>query len=583
MKKRTAIVLISAVVAVSLGVAAVGAVALLLRGARPTGTPFASSSNSYLALNLSGEVPEEPPSSELPAFLERRPPSLRTLVEGLDRARQDPRIKSVVLRVSFLSDAGFGKVQELRDAIVRFRKSGKPAYAHLEFAGNKEFYLASACDKIFAVPTAILDVTGLAAEVTFYKGTLDKVGVEAQYVGVGKYKNAPNQYTEKGFTPPHREQTEALLDSLYAQFIAGLAESRQRTEAEIRALVDAGPYDGKSALEAGLVDELVYADELDDRLKGAEKVTPGRYVKSSRGLGFDGRPKIALVYAVGTIIPGEGGQGPFGGTFAGSDTVARALREARRDSGIRAIILRIDSPGGSGTASDVIWREVELAKKAKPVVVSMGDVAASGGYYIAMGSHEIVAEPGTITGSIGVFGGKFSLRGLYDKIGITQETVLRGKNAALFTDYRPWNAEERAKIESLMTAFYDDFVGKAAEGRGKTWEEIHAVAQGRVWTGTEALAQGLVDKLGGLDAAIESAKLRAKIAKGQEVSLVVLPERKGWFETIMERQDENPDEATYLGSMLGRLPRDARALLEAAVALQDRGPIARVPFELRFR
>jgi protease-4 len=434
-----------------------------------------------------------------------------------------------------------------------------------------------------SITVSVANVTGLAAEVTFFKGTLDKVGVEAQFVGVGKYKNAPNQFTQTGFTPPHREQTEAMLDSLYSQYIAGLAASRKKTEQEVRALVDAGPYDGKTALEAGLVDELLYADELDERLKGADKITPGRYVKSSRGLSFDGRPKIALVYAVGQIISGEGGQGPFGGPFAGSDTVARALREARRDSSLQAIVLRIDSPGGSGTASDVIWREVELAKKVKPVVVSMGDVAASGGYFIAMGSHEIVAEPGTITGSIGVFGGKFSLRGLYDKIGVSQETVVRGKNAALFSDYKPWDATERAKVEGLMTAFYDDFVAKAAQGRGKTWDEIHAVAQGRVWTGTEALAQGLVDKLGGFDVAVESAKVRAKIPKAQEVTLVVLPERRNWFESFMERQEDDPEGAAGAAALLSGLPRDARSLLDAAVSLSDRGPIARLPFALRFR
>jgi protease-4 len=583
LKKRTAWILVSAVVAVSLGAAAVGALALLLRGARPR-TPFASTS-SYLALNLSGEMPEEPPSSELPAFLERRPATLRTLVESLDRAASDPRIRSVVLRTAGLEGAGFGKVQELRDALIRFRKSGKPAYAHLEFAGNKEFYLASACDKIFAVPTALLDVTGLAAEVTFYKGTFDKVGVDAQFVGVGKYKNAPNQYTEKGFTGPHREQMEAMLDSLYTQYVEALSESRHKTQAEVRALIDAGPYDARRALEAGLVDELLYADELDARMKGADKVTPGRYVREARGLGFDGRPKIALVYAVGTIITGEGGSGPFGGAFAGSDTVARALREARQDASIRAIVLRVDSPGGSGTASDVIWREVDLARKAKPVVVSMGDVAASGGYYIAMGSDEIVAQPGTITGSIGVFGGKFSLERLYEKVGLTQERVVRGRNAALFSEARPWSAEEKAKVESLMVAFYDEFLDKAAAGRRKSREEIHAVAQGRVWTGREALEKGLVDKLGGLDIALEAAKFRAKIGRGQEISLVVLPERKGWFEKLMERQEEDPEtEGSAAALALARsLPSDVQDLLEAALAFKGRGPVARLPFDLRVR
>jgi protease-4 len=578
-KKRTVWVLVAGVAALSLGAAAVGAVALLLRGRTPVAA--FSSGQSYLALSLAGEIPEEPPANELPAFLERRPPSLRVLVESLDRAAQDPRVRSLVLRVGSLSDAGFGKVQELRDGIARFRASGKPAYAHLEFAGNKEFYLAAACDKIFAVPTAILDVSGLAAEVSFYRGTLDKVGVEAQFVGVGKYKNAPNQYTETGFTPPHREQTEALLDSLYAQFVAGLAESRGRSEAEVRGLVDAGPYDGRSALAAGLVDELLYADDLEGRLKGADRITPGRYVRSSRGLSFDGRPKIAVVYAVGTIISGEGGQGAFGGSFAGSDTVARALREARQDSSIRAIVLRVDSPGGSGTASEVIWREVALARAAKPMVASMGDVAASGGYYIAMGADEIVAEPGTITGSIGVFGGKFSLRRLYDKIGLTQETVLRGRNAALFSDYKAWDEKERAKVHGLMSAFYDDFVGKAAQGRKKTKEEIHAIAQGRVWTGREALEQGLIDTLGGLDTAVAAAKSRARIPKGQEVVLVVLPERKSFFETILERQEE--DGEVEAGLLARALPQEVRDLLEMAVSSSDRGAIARLPYSLRFR
>jgi protease-4 len=377
---------------------------------------------------------------------------------------------------------------------------------------------------------------------------------------------------------------EGLLDSLYGQYVKALAESRGKTEAEIRALVDDGPYDGKRALEAGLVDELVYTDELDARLKGAAKVSPGRYVKGERGgLGFDSRPKIALVYAVGAIIPGEGGEGPFGGSYAGSDTVAKALREAREDSGVRAIILRVDSPGGSGTASDVIWREVELARKVKPVVASMGDTAASGGYYISMGAHEIVAQPGTITGSIGVFGGKFSLRGLYDKVGMTHETVRRGKHSTLFSEAEPWTPAEEAKVHSLMAGFYDDFVDKAAQGRNKKREEIHAVAQGRVWTGEEALAKGLVDKLGGLDTAIQAAKARARIREDQEISLIVLPERKGWFELLMERQEEEAEGASGSAALARSLPRDVKDLLASVLALQARGPVARLPFELRVR
>jgi protease IV len=572
MKKRTAWVLVACVAALAIGAAAVGALALVLRGGAGGGGPQLGGSN-YLALDLSGEIPEAPPS-DLGNFFERRPPSLRTLVESLERAADDPKVNGVVVRVSSLPSSGWGQVQELRNAITRFRASGKPAYAHLEFSGNKEYYLATACTKVYAVPTALLDITGLETEVTFFRGTLDKLGVQAQFEGVGRYKNAPNQFTEEGFTEPHREQMEALLDSLYGEYVSGIAQARGLEPEAVQALVDQGPYDAVAAKKAGLVDELLYRDQLAERLSGATEVKPGRYVKRSRGMSFDSRPRVALVYAVGEIIPGESQNSPFGGSFAGSDTVAAALRQAREDTSIKAILLRVDSPGGSGTASDVIWREVELARKSKPVVVSMGDLAASGGYYIAMGSDAIVAQPGTITGSIGVFGGKFSLRGLYDKIGLTKEILTRGENAALFSEYRPWTDQERQRVRALMVAFYDDFIAKAAKGRRKQPDEVHAVAQGRVWTGAEAKRIGLVDHLGGLDVALTVAKERARIGKDQEVRLVELPERKGLFETLMERQEEGVETM---------LPRDLRAMLRLGTLLREGQPLARLPFDLQIR
>ncbi|HEX9186252.1 MAG TPA: signal peptide peptidase SppA [Vicinamibacteria bacterium] len=571
MRRRTAWILAAGVAALALGAAAVGAVALLVRGGRPSGG-WASGA-SYLALDLSKGMPEEP-SSGLAGFFEARPASVRALVEAVDRAGRDAAVKGLVLRVGSV-DAGWARVQELRDALLRFRRTGKPSWAHLESAGNIEYLLATGCAKVAASPTAMIDVSGLAAEVTFYRGTLDKLGIEAQFEGVGKYKNAPNQFTEKGFTEPHREQMEALVGSLFDQLVDGVAEARGLEAAAVRALVDRGPFTAEEAKEAGLVDELLYLDEVAERVPGAGGIDAARYVRAARGFGFDGRPKVALVYVDGDIMPGESASSPFGGGMAGSDTIVRGLRQAREDDSVRAIVLRVDSPGGSGTASDAVWREVALARRTKPVVASMGDYAASGGYYVAMGADAIVAQPGTITGSIGVFSGKMSLRRLYEKIGMSQETVQRGRHATIFSSWSPWTDEEREKVRRLNVAFYETFVAKAAEGRKKKPAEIEAVAQGRVWTGVQALEAGLVDSLGGLEAAVRVARERARIPKGQEVQLVVLPERKGLFETLMERQDED-----VLARALGT---EARSFLRWATALCGRGPIARVPYEVAVR
>ncbi len=571
MKRRTAWILVAGVAAVSLGAAAVGAVALFLRQG---GKGPVLGGNTSLAINDEGEIPEAPPQ-ELGAFFEKRPPSLRTLIDSLDRAARDPKVTSVLLRVGMLQGAGWGRVQELRDAVVRFRKSGKPAYAHIEFCGNREYYLATAATKIYAIPTAILNVTGLSVEVMFFRGSLDKLGVQAQFEGVGKYKNAPNTFTESSFTEPHREQMLALVDSLYGQYLSGIATSRGLTSEQAQAAIDGGPYDAPAAKQAGLVDELLYQDQLELRLKGATRVGPGRYTRASRGgLGFDSRPKLALVYAVGEIVPGESQGGGLGGELAGSDTVSQALRDARENEDYKAILLRVDSPGGFGPAADVIRREVQLASKKKPVVISMGDYAASGGYYVTLGSDAVVAQPATITGSIGVFSGKFSLRGLYDSLGISKESISRGRYASLFSEYRPWTDDERAKVREQNVAFYDDFVNKVAASRRRSRDEIDAVAQGRVWTGEEAREQGLVDRLGGLETAIAMAREKAKLGD-QEVNLVVLPERKSLFETIWERQQEESVETS--------LPRELRLALRWLRATAGDGPLARLPFDLSIR
>ena len=572
MKKRTAWILAAGVTAVAVGAAAVGALALLVR----RGPGVGLGGRSYLMVRLEGELPEAPPGSDLETLFERRPPSLRAVVESIDRAATDPRLTGLVLRVNSLPGSGWGKVQELRDAVLRFKRSNKPTWALLEYCGNKEYYLATACSRIYALPTALVGVSGLEAEVTFLRKTLDKLGVEAQFEGVGKYKNAPNQFTETGFTPPHREQMDALLDSLYADYLEAIARGRGKGFEEARAIVDRGPFDAAGAKQAGLVDELLYQDQLEERLKGATRVTPSRYLRAARGFGFEHRPRVGLVYAVGEIVPGESqAGGAFGGETAGADTVAGALRQARQDDDVRAILFRVDSPGGFGPSADAIWREVKLARQKKPVVVSMGDYAASGGYYIAMGSDAIVAQPGTITGSIGVFSGKFNLRGLYDKIGFGKEILVRGRHADIYSEYRPWTPEERAQIRAQMVAFYDDFVARVAEGRKMKEPAVDAIAQGRVWTGREAQQRGLVDQLGGLDTALALAKKRAGIPQGQQVSITIYPERKGVLETLMERQDENV--------LASATPSDLRAFLNWSRFLRDGIPVARLPFELRIR
>ncbi len=573
-RRRIAWIVAGLAVVISLGAAAAGSVFLALKaGWIGSGTAFGG--DVYLSYELDGEVSEQPPDGSIGALFETRRPTVRGIVESLDRGSADPKVKGAILHVSGLPGVGWGRAREMRDAVLRFRRSGRPIYAHIEQATNVEYFVASAATKIYAVPTAMIALTGLSAEVMFFRGTLDKLGVQAQFVGVGKYKNAPNQYTETGFTDPHREQIEALVGGLFEEYVSGVAEARERTREDVEGLLAAGPYDAQKALTAGLLDGVMYRDEIDARMGTAKKATPGRYLKSARGLGFGGS-RIALVFVSGEIVDGRSGSSALGGSYAGSETVAAAIREAREDSSVKAIVLRVDSPGGSGTASDVIWREVTKARQSKPVVASMGDYAASGGYYVAMGADEIVAEPGTITGSIGVFGGKLSFSGLYEKIGIRTETVHRGESAGMFSDSRPWTEAEMARLHGLLAAFYDTFLAKAAEGRRRTTEDIHAVAQGRVWTGRDALAHGLVDRLGGLDTAIRAARERAKIAPNENVSVIVVPAPKTFFETVMQRQDDEVE--------LRLLTPELRAVARWAQVLGTSGqPVARLPFELSVR
>ena len=535
--------------------------------------------NSTLVLTVAGDLQEVEPGGVIGQLFEP-PPTVRSVVDSLRKAKVDRRVRSVIVRPAGTA-ALWGKVQEVRDAIADFRSSGKPIVGFLEYGGEQEFYLVSACDKVFLMPTASLDLTGMASYELFLRGTLDKIGAYPDALHIGDYKTASNTFTEKGYTAAHREMAESLNSDLYEQLIRGLAEGRHKSEDEIRQLIDHGPYLPEDAVRAGLVDDVAYEDEIDDKVQlGSGSVRylqqrDYRYVSPS-SVGLNRGPRIAVIYASGMISSGESSaDSPQG--VVGSDTIVQYLRKARGDSSIRAIVLRIDSPGGSAIASDVIWREVMLTRDVKPVIASMSDVAASGGYYIAMPAHAIVAEPATLTGSIGVVMVKFVIEGTLNKVGATVDGVSRGQYAQLYSPVRPFSPEERKKIEEQMQATYDAFVEKAAAGRNTTPERIDAIAQGRVWTGQQARQIGLVDELGGLERALAIAKQHARLDPNSEVELVVYPPKKSFYEVLADPFGATGG-ADTLASLIGL--RDPRAMqtLTAPLRIFRRGePLAIMP------
>jgi protease-4 len=546
------------------------AVTALLIGRQP-----AVEGNSALILRVGGDLQEVEPGGLVGSLFEP-PPTVRSIVDALRKAKVDRRVTSVIIRPTSTA-ALWGKVQEVRDAIVDFRTSKKPIIAYLEYGGEQEFYLASVCDKVFLMPTASLDLTGIASYELFLRGTLDKIGAYPDAMHIGDYT-----MTEHTFTPAHREMAESLNRDLYDQLLKGIATGRHKTVQEVRQLVDHGPFLPEDAVRAGLVDDVAYEDELDDKV--ALGRSPSKFLEdqdyrgvSPGSLGLNRGPKIAVLYAVGIITSGESSYDSPQGEVVGSDTIIRYLRKARADDSIKAIVLRIDSPGGSAIASDVIWREVQLTRAIKPVIASMSDVAASGGYYIAMPAHKIVAEPATLTGSIGVVMVKFVIDGTLKKLGMNMEGVSQGRYANLYSPIRPFSPEERAKIQEQMQATYDAFVEKAAAGRNTTPEKIDAVAQGRVWTGQQAQRIGLVDELGGLQRALTLAKEHAKIPPNAEVELVVYPPKRSLYETLA-----NPfgtmDRSGALAALLGAGERRALHTITAPLRVFRRGePLAIMP------
>ena len=497
--------------------------------------------------------------------------TLRGLFKKLDALKTDDDIAGIIFKIDGVS-LGWAVLQEIRTELHEFRDAGKETIGYLESGGNAEYLLAATMDRIVLMPTGSLNLTGLRAEVLFYKGLLDKLDIEADMLAMGKYKSGVEPYMRDGMSDEFRESMTALLDDLYAQLLNHIAESREGITAESASdLINSGPFTAEEAQQEKLVDALQYYDELVETLKAASEDEEVQVVKPSferkrtvpdmnslAGLmqlfsmlnppqraRAAGENQIALIYASGPILPDI--DSPFILMSAITpDALKKAFQKARTDDSVRAVVLRIDSPGGSALASDLIWREVMLTQREKPVVVSMGNVAASGGYYIAMAAGTIVAHPSTLTGSIGVFGGKLNLKGLYNKVGLTKEIISHGQNATLYSDYGGFTPTERERVGKMMKTVYEDFVSKAAAGRGKSFDEIDEIAQGRVWTGKQAKEIGLVDELGGLDTALSIAKEQAGFAEDDKVNLIILPKQRPLFEQLMEQILEDTEGSIQL-------------------------------------
>jgi protease-4 len=590
--RKTLIIIGSIVVALVL-VVLIG-LAVLVAALRNTEPAIAQ--NSVLSLRVAGFLPDYVPDDPFRKLLGGTDQSLSSLVEQFRKAKVDNRIKAIILQIE-MSGAGWGKSEEIRDAIADFRTSGKPVYAYMEYGMNKEYYIASACDRIYVAPPGELFINGMAAEVMFFRGSLDKLGVYPDIYQIGKYKSAGDTFTRKEMSEAHREFMNELVDDLFNRYVDGIAKARGKSAEEVRALIDEAPYSAPKAKEAGLIDGVAYREELDKELKsklGYKEDEQLRLVKSSsykeiqpESLGLNKGEKIAVIYATGGIDSGKSENSPTGEQSIGSDTLVKALNDARDDKTIKAIVIRVDSPGGSGLASDVIWFAVEAAKAKKPVVVSMGDVAASGGYYISAGASKILAQPSTITGSIGVLAGKPVLREFYDWLGISNEYILRGKRAGMFRETEKFTPEEREKFEEwIKNTYYNDFIPKVAKGRNKPVEYIDSVGQGRVWTGAQGKDKGLVDEFGGLDRAVQVAAELANLPKDKGVKRVILPYPRTFLQEVFDSGDETRVQMEQRRAVLSVLPEDGRRAVRYMMLLdrmKQGESMLLMPFDLRIK
>jgi protease IV len=599
MSKTGKALLIAGGVLLVVGLVAIIGIALLAESLGKPDVP----NNSVLVLNVAGELPDysaEDPMARV--FGMEQPQSFSSLLTQLRKAKVDSRIGAVLLNVNF-PGIGWGKADELRRAIADFRSSGKPIYAYMEIGMNKEYYIAAAADKVILPPAGDLYIHGIAAQVTFFRGSLDKLGVEPEVIQIGKYKNAPDQFTRKEMSEAHAEVMNAIIDEYFNRFVAGIAEARKKSPEDVRALIDNAPFHAPQAKELGLIDETATRDQIYEELKTRLGYKEGEKIRTVSGasykeipsdsLGLNNGERVAVVYASGAISTGRSNRSPFGGESLGSDTIVKAVNDAADDSSIKAIVLRVDSPGGSALASDLMWHAIEKAKEKKPVVVSMGDVAASGGYYISTNANKIVAESSTLTGSIGVFMGKPVMKGFYDWLGVTNQYIMRGKNSGIWRESEKWTPEERKKMEEQTNKIYwDDFLPKVAKGRNKTIEDVNSIAQGRVWTGAQAKERGLVDEIGGLEKAVEIAKQLANLPADKDVRRVVYPAPVPFLQQIFGQPEDSAfarqssKERQAQEAIIKSLPEDVRRSLRYAELfdrMQRGEAMLMLPFEFEIK
>jgi protease-4 len=523
------------------------------------------------------EAPESPYAVD---WFRPSRPLLWKVVFGLRQAAEDDHVAALVLHVGPL-DWGWAKISEVRDAVAAFRASGKPVYASFSGGGEREFLLASAADLIAAPPLTVLQLDGLTASALFMRGTFDKLDINPNFTQAGTYKSGAEGYTRNDMSPPAREALQALVDDLYGTLLDSLAVARDLPRDTVSALLDEGPYDAPQAWSKGLIDTVLYEAELDslatDGLDDSDHmISLWRYIDHLHNP--PARSRFALVVASGTIAEGKSRDAPGEGEVLGSETLIKALDEVRERKSVKAVILRVDSPGGSAPASDDMWRAVARLRAEKPVVISMSDYAASGGYYLSVAGSSIVAQPSTITGSIGVYGGKLNILGLYRKLGLNVETVSRGKHAEMLSPFKDFTPEEAAEFRNSMLHVYQTFVDRVADGRDMKPQDVDRIAQGRVWSGISAEENGLVDELGGIDKAVDVAKELTKVPADERVAVEVYPKvEKNFLQRLFSEMFSDDWEETALRRLPG-----LSAFLEAT-ALPSGVALAWLPYRIEIR